>query len=78
MRSIIPGMQLAPASACGITRSPYLAGYATPVQGLCLCGAGTHPGGGVMAASGHNAAKRILKDGRFTRLRRRAAASTTH
>jgi phytoene dehydrogenase-like protein len=57
--------------------SPYMAGYATPVAGLYLCGAGTHPGGGVMAASGHNAAKRILKDGRFSRRRRRAAASTT-
>lgn len=57
--------------------SPYLAGYSTPVAGLYLCGAGTHPGGGVMAASGHNAAKRILKDGRFNRLRRRATASTT-
>jgi phytoene dehydrogenase-like protein len=57
--------------------SPYLAGYATPVDGLYLCGAGTHPGGGVMAASGHNAAKRILKDGRFDRLRRRGTASTT-
>ncbi len=55
--------------------SPYLAAYATPVAGLYLCGAGTHPGGGVMAAAGHNAAKRILRDGRFGRLRRRAAAS---
>ena len=27
-----------------------------PVDGLYLCGAGTHPGGGVMAAAGHNAA----------------------
>ena len=53
---------------------PGLSGYATPVEGLYLCGAGTHPGGGVMAASGHNAAKRILRDrrgGRF-RLRRRS------
>ena len=31
--------------------------YATPVDGLYLCGAGTHPGGGVIAASGHNAAQ---------------------
>ncbi len=30
--------------------SPALARYATPVEGLYLCGAGTHPGGGVMAA----------------------------
>lgn len=57
--------------------SPFLAGYATPVHGLYLCGAGTHPGGGVMAASGHNAAKRILKDGRVNRLLRRGTASTT-
>ena len=55
--------------------SPQLAQYGTPVHGLYLCGAGTHPGGGVMAASGHNAAKRILKDRRRSRfrLRRRAA-----
>jgi phytoene dehydrogenase-like protein len=55
--------------------SPLLSGYATPVHGLYLCGAGTHPGGGVMAASGHNAARRILRDGRFDRLRRRVRAS---
>ena len=34
--------------------------YATPVPGLYLCGAGTHPGGGVMGAAGMNAAKKIL------------------
>ncbi|MEA2331836.1 MAG: hypothetical protein QOH58_1974 [Thermoleophilaceae bacterium] len=44
--------------------SPLLAQYATPVDGLYLCGAGTHPGGGVMAACGHNAAQRVLKDRR--------------
>jgi phytoene dehydrogenase-like protein len=56
--------------------SPMLARYATPVGGLYLCGAGTHPGGGVMAAAGHNAAKRVLRDRRRSRLpwRRRAAA----
>jgi phytoene dehydrogenase-like protein len=51
--------------------SPALAQYATPVDGLYLCGAGTHPGGGVMAAGGHNAAKRILHDRRWRRLRPR-------
>jgi phytoene dehydrogenase-like protein len=56
--------------------SPGLAQYATPVHGLYLCGAGTHPGGGVMAASGHNAARRILRDRRFLRLRRRARIAT--
>jgi phytoene dehydrogenase-like protein len=45
-----------------------LARYATPVDGLYLCGAGTHPGGGVMAASGHNAAARVLRDRRRRRL----------
>jgi phytoene dehydrogenase-like protein len=53
--------------------SPLLAGYATPVRGLYLCGAGTHPGGGVMAACGHNAAMRILRDRRRGALRRRLA-----
>ena len=53
--------------------SPLLAQYATPVGGLYLCGAGTHPGGGVMAACGHNAAQRILRDRRGGGLRRRFA-----
>jgi phytoene dehydrogenase-like protein len=55
--------------------SPLLSGYSTPVHGLYLCGAGTHPGGGVMGAPGHNAAKRILRDGRFSKLRRRRVAA---
>jgi phytoene dehydrogenase-like protein len=54
--------------------SPALAQYATPVDGLYLCGAGTHPGGGVMAAGGHNAAARILRDRRWAKLRRRVHA----
>lgn len=33
--------------------------YRTPVPGLFLCGSGTHPGGGVMGASGYNAAHEI-------------------
>ena len=41
---------------------PAAAQYATPVQGLYLCGSGSHPGGGVTGAPGHNAARRILKD----------------
>ena len=49
--------------------TPDLSHYATPVHGLYLCGAGTHPGGGVMAAAGHNAARRILRDRRVGRLR---------
>ncbi|MFQ5699385.1 MAG: phytoene desaturase family protein [Myxococcota bacterium] len=40
---------------------PDFARYATPVEGLWLCGAGTHPGGGVMGACGRNAALEILR-----------------
>ncbi|HYT40287.1 MAG TPA: NAD(P)/FAD-dependent oxidoreductase [Acidimicrobiia bacterium] len=35
-------------------------GPATPVPGLYLCGAGTHPGGSVIAANGRNAARAVL------------------
>ncbi len=41
---------------------PGHARYATPVAALYLCGAGTHPGGGVTGAPGFNAANRILDD----------------
>ena len=51
--------------------TPELSRYATPVHGLYLCGAGTHPGGGVISASGHNAAQRVLRDLRSDRLRSR-------
>jgi phytoene dehydrogenase-like protein len=35
--------------------------YATPIAGLFLCGAGTHPGGGITGASGQNAAREIVR-----------------
>jgi phytoene dehydrogenase-like protein len=41
---------------------PGYANYRTPIRGLYLCGAATHPGGGVMGACGYNAAQEILKD----------------
>jgi phytoene dehydrogenase-like protein len=40
---------------------PGAAQYRTPVEGLYLCGAGCHPGGGVMGTAGSNAAAQILK-----------------
>jgi phytoene dehydrogenase-like protein len=43
---------------------PELAYYRTPVPGLYLTGAGTHPGGGVSGAAGRNAAQVVLADGR--------------
>jgi phytoene dehydrogenase-like protein len=36
--------------------------YRGPLKGLYMCGAGTHPGGGVTGAPGHNAAREILAD----------------
>ena len=36
--------------------------YRAPVRGLYMCGSGTHPGGGVTGAPGHNAAREILRD----------------
>lgn len=39
-----------------------LSSYRTPIMGYYLCGAGTHPGGGVMGASGHNAAHVVIND----------------
>ena len=35
--------------------------YAMPLDGLYLCGAGAHPGGGISGAAGRNAARTILK-----------------
>ncbi len=48
------------------------ADYRGPVPGLYLCGSGTHPGGGVTGAPGHNAAREILADFRRGRLRHRS------
>jgi phytoene dehydrogenase-like protein len=36
--------------------------FRTPIKGLYLCGSGSHPGGGVTGAPGHNAAREILAD----------------
>jgi phytoene dehydrogenase-like protein len=36
--------------------------YRGPLPGLYMCGAGTHPGGGVTGAPGHNAAREVLRD----------------
>jgi len=49
------------------------ADYRGPIPGLYMCGSGTHPGGGVTGAPGHNAAREILKD-----FRRRAGGMPTH
>jgi phytoene dehydrogenase-like protein len=43
---------------------PGYARYRAPVAGVYLCGASTHPGGGVSGLPGRNAAHEILKDGK--------------
>ena len=49
------------------------ADYRGPIPGLYMCGAGTHPGGGVTGAPGHNAAREILRD-----FRRKAGGVPAH
>lgn len=46
--------------------------YRGPLPGIYMCGAGTHPGGGVTGAPGHNAAREILIDFSKKKLRRMA------
>ena len=41
---------------------PGWADHRTPINGLYLCGAASHPGGGVMGACGKNAAEEVLRD----------------
>jgi phytoene dehydrogenase-like protein len=43
--------------------------YRGPLKGLYMCGAGTHPGGGVTGAPGHNSAREIISDFRRGRLK---------
>lgn len=47
--------------------------YRGPLKALYMCGAGTHPGGGVTGAPGHNAAREILADQSVWRRIRRVA-----
>ncbi|HBB97895.1 MAG TPA: amine oxidase [Blastocatellia bacterium] len=42
--------------------APGWAQYRSPIKNLYMCGSATHPGGGIMGASGRNAAMAILKD----------------
>jgi beta-carotene ketolase (CrtO type) len=47
--------------------SPNLSSYRTPIPGLYLTGAGTHPGGGISGLSGRNTARQILMDAHLVR-----------
>lgn len=43
------------------------ADYRTPIEGLYMCGSGTHPGGGVMGVPGHNCAQVVVRASRRER-----------
>jgi phytoene dehydrogenase-like protein len=53
--------ELSPDQMFSFRPVPGWAQYRTPIEGLYLCGASTHPGGGVMGAPGRNAAREILR-----------------
>jgi phytoene dehydrogenase-like protein len=52
--------------------------YRTPVDGLYLCGAGTHPGGGVMGVPGRNCARVVSRDVRRGQLVERVKGRGEH
>jgi phytoene dehydrogenase-like protein len=57
-------LHIDPSSSQSLRRRPIpaLARYRAPIRGLYLTGAGTHPGGGVWGAPGHNTAQEILRE----------------
>lgn len=70
--------ELTPDQMFSMRPIPGYGDYRTPVEGLYLCGGGTHPGGGVMGVPGRNAASVVLRDARRgARLGGRARGLTT-
>lgn len=57
-------VELALDQALWVRPLPELAQYRTPIEGLWLCGPGTHPGGGIAGAAGYNCARAILNEKR--------------
>ncbi len=45
---------------------PFYGDHRTPIEGLYLCGGGTHPGGGVMGVPGRNASTVVLHDAKWS------------
>ncbi len=64
--------ELAPDQLFSFRPIPFYGDYRTPIKNMYLCGAGTHPGGGVMGVPGRNASTVMLKDARRERLIDRA------
>lgn len=54
--------EMGPDQSFSLRPVPGWGNYRMPVRGLYLCGAGTHPGGGVMGAPGYNGAHAVLED----------------
>jgi phytoene dehydrogenase-like protein len=54
---------MTPLSLFAMRPVPGWADHRTPIRGLYLCGAASHPGGGVLGACGRNAAEEIIRDG---------------
>jgi phytoene dehydrogenase-like protein len=65
--SIFQG-EMTPDQMFSLRPIPGYGDYRSPVAGLYLCGSGTHPGGGVMAVPGRNAAKVVASDVKRERL----------
>ncbi|MEX0988949.1 MAG: NAD(P)/FAD-dependent oxidoreductase [Actinomycetota bacterium] len=54
--------EMSPSQMFSLRPIPGYGDYRTPIAGLYLCGGGTHPGGGVMAIPGRNAAQVVKRD----------------
>ena len=61
--------EMAPDQLFSLRPIPGYGDYRTPIEGLYMCGSGTHPGGGVMAVPGRNAATVIGRDVKRERLK---------
>jgi phytoene dehydrogenase-like protein len=60
--------ELTPDQMFSLRPIPGYGDYRTPIEGMYLCGGGTHPGGGVMGIPGRNASTVILRDHRRARV----------
>jgi phytoene dehydrogenase-like protein len=67
--------EMAPDQLFSLRPIPGYGDYRTPIDGLYMCGSGTHPGGGVMAVPGRNAASVIGRDLRRERFKERMRRS---
>ena len=64
--------EMSPDQLFSLRPIPGYGDHRSPIDSLYLCGSGTHPGGGVMAVPGRNAAQVIARDAKRDRFRRRS------